>query len=104
MAKKGIKIISDLVKEAPNIARQRSNMELYEAIRDNNLVAISYRKLETNRIVRRIIEPYEFKEEETGLYLYAYDRTGRKRSTKSFLVNNILSAVKQERTFTPRVF
>lgn len=96
--------IIDLVTEAPHLARKRTNRAIIESIRDNKLLSISYRKIETNRIIKRIIEPYEFKTDGEKIYLYAYDKTGRTRSTKSFLLDNILSAYKQGRDFIPRTF
>lgn len=96
--------VVDLVTEAPHLARKRTNISLIESIATSTLVNIRYRKIETNRIIQRIVEPYEFKKEGDKIYLYAYDRTGRSRGTKSFLLENILSAQKQGREFIPRVF
>ncbi len=94
----------DLYNEAPHLARKRTYSSLIECMDSNNLVSITYRKLETNRIIVRIVEPYEFKKEDDKIYLYAYDRTGRTRGTKSFLLDNIISARKQGREFRNRVF
>lgn len=96
--------VIDLITEAPHLARKRTNISLIESIAASTLVNIRYRKIETNRIIQRIIEPYEFKKEGDKIYLYAYDRTGRSRGTKSFLLENILSAQKQGREFIPRIF
>lgn len=96
--------VIDLVTEAPHLARKRTNKTIINCIKENLLVSISYRKIETNRVIKRIVEPYELKKEDNNIYLYAYDTTGRTRSTKSFLLDNILSAYKQGREFTPRIF
>jgi len=96
--------VIDLIREAPNLMVKRTNKTIIESIQQKVLVRIIYRKLETNRVITRIIEPYELKEEDGKVYLYAYDTTGRTRSIKSFLLENILSANKQRREFTPRIF
>jgi predicted DNA-binding transcriptional regulator YafY len=96
--------VIDLIAEAPHLSAKRTNRTIIECIRENFLLSISYRKIETNRIIKRIVEPYELKREGDNIYLYAYDRTGRTRNTKSFLLDNILSAYKQDREFRNRVF
>lgn len=97
--------IIDLIREAPFLARKRTNKSIIQSIIDKNLLLISYRKLSTNRIITRIVEPYELQEDKEGrIFLFAYDTTGRKRSIKSFEMSRILSARKQGREFTPRIF
>lgn len=97
--------IIDLVAEAPFLARKRANESIIESIINKNLLLISYRKISTNRVITRIVEPYELQEDKLGrIILFAYDTTGRKKSIKTFSLDRILSARKQGREFTPRIF
>tara|TARA_R110000824_G_scaffold80978_1_gene203425 strand:- start:4807 stop:5013 length:207 start_codon:yes stop_codon:yes gene_type:complete len=68
------------------------------------MLRISYKKIDGGRIVVRIVEPYEMKEENGKMFLYAYDKRGIKETIKSFLLNNILSTYKQRIKFKPRNF
>jgi len=97
--------IIDLVEEAPFLARKRTNKSIIESIINKNLLLISYRKISTNRVITRIVEPYELQEDRLGrIILFAYDTTGRRKSIKSFTMDRVLSAIKQGREFTPRIF
>ena len=81
-----------------NITRAANTIT--ESIVNNNILRLTYRKKENNRIITRMVEPYEVKND----YLFAYDTTGKTKSIKSFALNNIISLQKQNRRFTPRTF
>jgi predicted DNA-binding transcriptional regulator YafY len=97
------KIRNSLLAET-SLNKRRDNQEIIECLENKKLLVITYRKKTTNRVITRTVEPYEIKETGNDKILYAYDRTGRTRNTKSFYISNIISAKKQERLFTPRVF
>ena len=83
----------------------RAAKTIIECIRNNNIMRLSYRKSSgSKRAIVRMVEPYEIKQEGDKKYLYAYDVSGKTKTIKSFLLENILSAQKQARVFTPRTF
>lgn len=69
-----------------------------EAIKNNNLLEINYRKKSTGRTVLRTVEPYEIKDEMKGTkketYLFAYDVSKsvmvKGRKTKKWLVDRFI--------------
>jgi hypothetical protein len=80
-----------------------------ECISNSLLMTLTYKRERDNKQITRLVEPYEVKEVEGYWYLYAHDTTGgykkgqpKTRTTKSFILENIVTVRNNKREFIPR--
>jgi|3_EtaG_2_1085321.scaffolds.fasta_scaffold02992_9 predicted DNA-binding transcriptional regulator YafY len=80
-----------------------------ECMANNQLMSLTYKRERDKKQITRMVEPYEVKEVGGYWYLYAHDTTGgykkgkgRTKTTKSFILENIVSVRNVNREFIPR--